>query len=242
LGKFLQKGRLINLPTVLIAPEIVCFTNSRKISGRCIAGKIISENKWIRPVSNRESEEISEEERRYENGQMPKLLDIISIPVKEHKPKLFQSENYLIDDDYYWEKKGEFSSSLDNLLDDPNGLWGTQSSSYQGKYDRIPEDMCVNYEESLYLIKPKSLKIIVRIEGQEFDNAKRKIRAEFEYNDITYIFPVTDPVIERKFLSGENGNFTLSTENIYLCVSVGLPYNGYCYKFLASIIEWNEKK
>jgi hypothetical protein len=100
----------------------------------------------------------------------------------------------------------------------------------------------VNYEESLYLIKPQSLKIIVRIEGQEFDNAKRKIRAEFEYNDITYIFPVTDPVIERKYLSGENGNFTLSTENIYLCVSVGLPYNGYCYKFLASIIEWNEKK
>ncbi|MEA3432203.1 MAG: hypothetical protein U9R01_05970 [candidate division WOR-3 bacterium] len=217
--------------------EIVCLANSRKISGRCIVGKVILENKWMRPVSNRDSEEISEEERRYENGQMPKLLDIISIPVKEHKPQLFQNENYLINDDYYWEKRGEFSSSLDNLLDAPNDLWGTQSSSYQGQYDRIPEDMCVNYEESLYLIKPQSLKIIVRTEGQEFDNAKRKVRAKFKYNDITYIFPVTDPVIERKYLSGENGNFTLSTENIYLCVSVGLPYNGYCYKFLASIIE-----
>lgn len=217
--------------------EIVCLANSRKISGRCIAGKIVSENKWMRPVSNRDSEEISEEERRYENGQMPKLLDIISIPVKEHKPKLFQSENYLIDDDYYWENRGEFSSSLDNLLDDPKDLWGTKSSSYQGQYDRIPEDMHMNYEESLYLIEPQSLTIIVRIEGQEFDNAKRKVRAEFGYNDITYIFPVTDPVIERKYLAGENGKFALSTENIYLCASVGLPYNDYCYKFLASIID-----
>ena len=45
------------------------------------------------------------------------------------------------------------------------------------------------------------------------------------------------PIIERKYLSGENGCFTLPTENTYLCVSVGLPYEGYCYKFLASIIE-----
>lgn len=217
--------------------EIVCLANSRKISGRCITGKIISENKWMRPVSNRESEEISEEERRYENGQMPKLLDIISIPVKEHKPQLFQNENYLIDDDYYWEKRGKFSGSLDNLLDEPDDLWGTQSSSYQGQNDRIPEDMCVNYKESLYLIKPQSLKVIVRIEGQEFGNAKRKVRAKFNCNGITYVFPLTDPVIERKYLSGENGDFTLFAKNIYLCVSVGLPYNGYCYKFLASIIE-----
>ncbi len=29
-------------------------------------------------------------------------------------------------------------------------------------------------------------------------------------------------------------------KNIYLCVSVGLPYkDGYCYKFLASIIKTN---
>lgn len=63
--------------------EIICLANSRKISGRCIAGKIISSNKWMRSVSSRENEEISEEERRYENGQMPKLLDIIKIPVKE---------------------------------------------------------------------------------------------------------------------------------------------------------------
>jgi len=217
--------------------EIVCLANSRKISGRCIAGKIMSENKWMRPVSNRESEEISEEERRYENGQMPKLFDVISIPVKEYKPKLFQSENYLIDDDYYWEKIGEFNSSLDNLLDYPENLWGIGESSYQGLNDRSSEQKQNNYSESLYLVKPQSLKIIVRTEGHEFGDAKRKVRADFNYNDITYIFPVTDPEFERKYLSGENGVFALPVENTYLCVSLGLPYNGYCYKFVASIIQ-----
>lgn len=97
--------------------------------------------------------------------------------------------------------------------------------------------MCSNYRESLYLIKPQSLKIIVRVEGQEFDNAKRKVRTEFEYNGLKYVFPVTDPAIEQNYLSGEDNDFTLSAENIYLCVSVGLPLNGYCYKFLASIIK-----
>lgn len=219
--------------------KIVCLTNSRKISGRCIAGKIIESNKWIRPVSNRESEEISEEERRYEDGQMPKLLDVISIPLKRHKPTLFQNENYLIEDKYYWEKSYRFSEGLQKLLDTPADLWGTGNSSYQGLNDRFPEQICSEYNTSLYLIKPQSLKIIVRVEGEEFGNAKRKVRAEFQYNETTYIFPVTDPVIEKKYLSGENGEFALHIENVYLCVSVGLPYNGYCYKFLASIVEIN---
>lgn len=218
--------------------KIVCLTNSRKISGRCIAGKIIESNKWIRPVSNRESEEISEEEMRYEDGQMPKLLDVISIPLKRHKPTLFQNENYLIEDKYYWEKSYRFSEGLQKLLDTPADLWGTGNSSYQGLNDRFPEQRCSEYNTSLYLIKPQSLKIIVRVEGEEFGNAKRKVRAEFQYNETTYIFSVTDPVIEKKYLSGENGEFALHIKNIYLCVS-GLPYNDYCYKFLASIVETN---
>ncbi len=216
--------------------EIVCLANSRKISGRCIAGKIIAANKWIRPVSNRESEEISEEEQRYKNGEMPKLLDIISIPVKNLKPTRHQKENYLIDDRYYWEKTGQYAERLESLLDSPEDLWGTGCSSYQGINDRMSEEICAEYSESLYLVKPQSLSIIVHVEGEEFDNAKRKVRAQFKYNDTIYIFPVTDPVVESKYLSGNNGSFTLPIENTYLCVSVGLPYNEYCYKFLASLI------
>ena len=44
--------------------RIVCLANSRKISGRSIAGREWAENRgagrWIRPVSARENQEVSE--------------------------------------------------------------------------------------------------------------------------------------------------------------------------------------
>ena len=49
--------------------QIVCFANSRKLGGRCIAGKewladgVLGQ--WIRPVSDREFEEVSAYEQRY---------------------------------------------------------------------------------------------------------------------------------------------------------------------------------
>ncbi len=47
--------------------QMVCLANSRKLMGRCIAGKQRQAGKaagrWIRPVSQRENQEVSEYER-----------------------------------------------------------------------------------------------------------------------------------------------------------------------------------
>jgi hypothetical protein len=80
------------------------------MTGRCLAGKEVrgtGYGVWIRPVSSRETGEISEEERRYENGQEPKLLDIIDITLRAAKPQTFQTENHLIDEEVYWRKAGQ---------------------------------------------------------------------------------------------------------------------------------------
>ena len=88
--------------------KIICLANSRKMSGRCIAGKEIIGTKceWIRPVSHWKTREISEEERRFESGNDPQILDIISIKFKKHQPYKYQTENHLIDDESHWKREG----------------------------------------------------------------------------------------------------------------------------------------
>ncbi len=76
------------------------------------------------------------------------------------------------------------------------------------------------------------------MEGIEFGNSNKKVRSQFTYNKNQYIFPVTDPSFEKKYLAGGNGSFDLSLKNIYLCVPLAMPYkDGYCYKLLASLIK-----
>ena len=217
--------------------EFVCLANSRKMSGSCIAGKIVGTNQWIRLVTPREYKEISFKEQRYMSGQFPKVLDIIEVLLKEHQPILFQKENYLIDNRYSWKKKGDFSGDLDTLLDSPTDLWGIGSSTYYGLNDRFEDHISPFFKNSLYFIKPKGIRIIVSKEERRADNPKRKVRAEFQYNGIIYIFPITDPRIENMYLRGKDGIFDLKKNNIFFCVSIGLPYKGFCYKFIASLIE-----
>jgi hypothetical protein len=155
--------------------KLVCLANSRKHSGRCVAGKEVlatGYGKWIRPVSARPSAEISEEERRYENGVLPKVLDIIAIPMIGPTPQLYQSENYTIDARYYWVKKGELSwPDVKPLIDEPAPLWANNDSTYYGVNDRVKVDLASKLENSLMLIQPEDLTIKVVTEGGEFGKA-----------------------------------------------------------------------
>jgi len=224
--------------------KIVCLAKSRKIGGLCFAGKEVSKNNvighWIRPVSSRESEEISSNECEYQDGCKPDLLDIIEIPIVKHKPTCHQCENYLIDDEYYWSKEDAFhKNNLAQLCDYPKTLWEPHDSSYYGVKDRVHEFFKDDLKDSLYLISPSSLTIEVQTEGEEFGNPRRKVRARFKYNGEMYFFPITDPDIERIYYKKENGRYIIEKPEgmIFLCVSIGLPHEGYCYKFVASIIK-----
>ena len=82
-----------------VTKTIICLANSRKLSGRCLAGKELSGSAvgpWIRPVSARPTEEVSERDRAYKDGSDPRVRDIIDVPLIEPKPKTFQSENWLL--------------------------------------------------------------------------------------------------------------------------------------------------
>ncbi len=216
--------------------DIVCLANSRKMNGRCVAGKDVKTKEWIRPVSSNECEELSLGQIKPKGRQTLNLLDIVRIPCKVKKPSRHQPENILIDDGS-WEKIGEFEpKQLDSICDHPKAIW------LLGEHDdRIPVDYFnkIKSDSSLLLIKPSDL--FLRRDNYTDMNGvtKRKLRAIFSYNGKQYSFGVTDPLVESQYKNKPEGDYRISGSKIYLCVSLGepAPWDNCCYKFVAALIQ-----
>ena len=215
---------------------IVCLAKSIKHGGYCIAGKEVESGKWIRPVSDREDEEIRLEDCTCENNKQPRLLDIISVPLLEPRPSSYQRENHLINPEHRWSKLGKIAwDDLMELIDDTGGpLWLNGYSSYYGDNDRVPEASTSDLTGSLTLIKPIDLNICIETEGAEFGNPRRKTRAEFRYDGHLYKIAVTDPIIKDKLWS-QPGQHPMGNDSL-ICVSLGEIHEGYAYKLAAAII------
>jgi hypothetical protein len=220
--------------------SIVCLANSRKPGGRCVAGKEVLTagfGGWIRPVSARETAEINLEERQYENGQEPEILDVVSIPLIGAVPRIHQQENHMIDADCYWTKQGRMEwAQLHELVDTPSILWSNGYSTNAGANDRVPRADTPQFQNSLWLIKPSRVTFCVSAPGALFDNPRRVVRAEFLYGGTRYNLKVTDLTVERTYLARPNGDYPLDVDS-YLCVSLAEVHtDGFCYKLAATII------
>ena len=218
--------------------RIVCLANSRKLHGRCVAGREWiggRAGRWIRPVSDREHQEVSEYERQYEDGSDPKVLDVIDVPVLEPRPDDYQSENWLLDPEYYWEKVGRLSwFDLPAVVDPSAPLWLDGSSTYHGRNDRILLDAVDSVADSLKLIHVDQLSLSVFKPGEAFGNMKRRVQGRFTFAGRQYWLWVTDPVYERRYLAKLDGEYPIG--ECFLTVSLGEPYGGAVYKLIASII------
>ncbi len=219
--------------------RIVCLANSRKLSGRCVVGKDLSgrrPGKWIRPVSDREHEEVSEYERQYQDGSDPQVLDIMDVPLLDPRPNGYQQENWLLDPGYYWVKIGRAAwSDLQKLADPVAPLWINGNSTYSGLNDKIPLSLASELESSLRLVRADRLTLSVFKPGEAFGNAKRRVQGRFRYDGTDYWLWITDPGYERAFLAMEDGDYEIGES--FLTVSLGEPYKDDCYKLIASIIE-----
>jgi hypothetical protein len=220
--------------------RIVCLANSKKPGGRCVAGKEVVQDGyggWVRPVSTRPSAEINLEERQFENGREPQILDVIEVPMLAPVPRVHQTENHMIDAEAYWVNIGVVTwQTLTHLTDTPPSLWANGDSTFHGRNDRMTQATASQYQTSLTLIEPSDITIRVLTPGAAFGNPKRRARARFTYHDTHYDFMVTDPVAESAFLARPNGEYTI--DEAYFCVSVAEAHtDGYCYKLVATIIS-----
>ena len=214
--------------------RIICLANSKKPSGRCVAGIEITPaglRDWIRPISARPSEELSERERAYENGKDVALLDIVDIHLNGPRPHACQRENHVIDDTVYWELAGRASpSDLMPALQLRGPLWLNGGSSYSGENDRILVAAADVLTSSLTLIRVTRPQISVSpgLKG-------RQVRLRFAFDGASYNLRITDPSLEQRFLAKKDGDYPYDGDML-VCVSIGEPWEGYRYKLAAGLI------
>lgn len=219
---------------------IVCLANSRKKSGRCIAGiEYVGGRRvgWIRPVSSRHGGEVSEDERNYENGSDPQVLDQIALSLLEPKPTGYQVENYLLDPERYWVRQGRIGwAQLSRLEDEPRALWlSNDCSTYNGMNDRVTHEVANGLGDSLRLIHVDDLILRVFAPRRGFGDGTRRVQGCFTYLSTEYRLRITDPAIEAEYLGGDDGLYERGES--YLTMSLGEPFDGYCYKLIAAVID-----
>ncbi len=220
---------------------IICLANSRKPpSGRCIAGKEFEGNKvgkWVRPVSARPGHEVSEEERRYENGIRAQLLDIVSVPLIHVAPFDHQVENHVLDDTFCWTKTGTANwTQVVSCVDafDP-AFWGNSQSTFHGQNDKVAEAKAIRTGSSLKLIHVSDLEVVVHVEGgYRGTPGRRRVRGRFTLNNTPYLLSVTDPKIEEAYLLRSDGKYPVG--DAALCVSLVEVWNGFAFRVIASLI------
>ncbi|HAZ61349.1 MAG TPA: hypothetical protein DCY89_07250 [Gammaproteobacteria bacterium] len=222
-----------------IMKRLLCLANSRKLNGRCVAGIELSGQQrlgWIRPVSAREHEEVSEYERQYEDGSDPRVLDIMDVPLIEMRPRDYQQENWLLDPAQYWRRVVRAAwSDLASHADPAAPLWINGDSTSNGRNDRITLAQATGLTSSLRLIRLERLTLSVFKPGEVFGNPKRRVQSRFTHHGTDYRLWVTDPTYERAYLLKPDGDYNLG--EAFLTVSLGEPHNGACYKLVAAIME-----
>lgn len=147
---------------------ILCLANSKKKSGRCVAGREVKTGGaggWVRPVSSRPMEEVSETERQYEDGTDPKVLDVIEIPLIKHKPHACQTENWLLDDALYWKRDRQVGwKELQGYAENPKTLWVNGQSTRHGQNDEIARAVADTLPNSLCLIHVPKIELHVLVD------------------------------------------------------------------------------
>ncbi|TDC79241.1 hypothetical protein [Actinomadura sp. 7K507] len=217
--------------------KLVCLANSRKHSGRCIAGRVDeAQGEWIRPVSARSGHEVSEVERQYKNGSEPRVLDIVRISLIRQQPFGFQRENWLLNPEYHWEKIGRIGwGSLTVLEQHPETLWINGYSTFHGENDRMPVEQADTLADSLKLIRVDRMTLQVHAPGEAFGNPRRVVRARFRHAGLEYALLVTDPEYADAYLAKPNGSYDLGES--FMTVSLGEPWEASVFKLVAAIVE-----
>jgi hypothetical protein len=218
---------------------IVCLANSWKKGGNCVAGlewPPASEANWIRPVSDREHEQLEWPEYTVRGGKAAAVLDLIEVDLLDHRPHSCQRENHLNDSSKRWRHLGRVSAvELVPFARTTSPLWIDGRDTGEGLNDKIPEQQADGLDSSLMLVRADS--VVVRVIAKATERGeKTQVRLRFPLASTTYDLSVTDPVAHQELASLGRGEHALD-HSLALCVSLSEPSYGYRYKLAAGVVH-----
>ena len=219
--------------------QIICLANSKKNGDRCIAGIDIERKEWVRliyinsinPKDGRIPRSI-----RLINGQEPKLLDVIDIPLDNKGENFgFESENLNVLPGR-WQKIREASPSELSQFINTEFISNKYILHNSNKYVTVP------YLQSLPFEQRKTIQLVytqkLQITGSD-NSWKGSIYNDY-YNQLNEA-KITDPEFIDKLKSGYSPQ-----KPCLVTVSLGMPWKPPnweqgdptpCWKLIAGVIE-----
>ena len=210
---------------------IVCLANSRKLGDRCIAGVESDSRKWIRPIGSGSHGAVTTAEQKLDDGTLPDILDLISLPLGGATPQEGQPENWALKPGP-WRKVGELNDDdardlLEQLADD-EPVFGTNSRSVSVsavEAGQVTSSLAVVHAQQVSWSKT------VKYGGGT------QVRCEFLHAGTWHDLPVTDLAWLKHFAGDEIGDYPhVDTEDVFLVVSLGEPMNDEHWKLVAGVI------
>lgn len=214
---------------------IICLANSYKHGRRCIAGIGIDDGQWIRPLGSAEDGGLEPSEYVLDDGTEPRLLDVIQIELHFALPTDWHPEDWHIAPVRWrllerpakakcWEVAVTAAEKANPIL--------------RGYRDRIAATEIEEkpLKSSLALVCPSQIHWWIREE-----RGRRKYRALFQRNYVTYDFAVTDPHwLEQLDLLPAgiyaHASFDRKPEDTRLTISLSEAFRGWHYKLVAGVL------
>jgi putative nucleic acid modification protein with dual OB domain len=206
------------------------------MGGSCVAG-VSEEGEWVRPLGTGNGGAVLFSEQTLDSGSQPVLLDRIVVPLVDAVPDQYQPENWTIGQ-AQWRHAGHLSD--EHAREFLNGLRSPDSEIFRNRTDRISQaDLDADpANESLIVIRPTKFRLYYR---RNWWNGGRRLRAEFFQAGQYYDLGMTDPAF--KDLVGDHPDderirpkSMFPSTSFFLCISLGEPYNGDCYKMVAGVV------
>ena len=246
--------------------EMICLANSRKYTGRCVAGLLTKDYEgvgsgFIRPIGNNQLGILMERHYSFAGGGEAAPLDLIRMEIDQPDTKPHHPEDWIVCPKR-WEllarpaPKDVAVPLLRAHLERGPVLGG--ASAKVDYADCVARQNTPAAQQSLTLVWAQKLCWAISKGGTW--GTVRKTRVVFQHNGVSYDLPMTDPDMEHDLFhlppgSGAKGELypldstqsgrIAGDDRVLLTVSLSEPLNdaqevgaksGWCYKMAAGVL------